>query len=147
MKNINITLHPFSVLTGMALLGFGLIATGAFAPQGSSGQRDVSAMENVNEPRPADYVRIDDHTPYTVPADKFFVLTALGCDTYASGLRVQVLVDGVIWFEGQGYLGSASADSIHLVPPGVVVAGGSTIELYDGNPNYTGIGLGYLTDA
>ena len=102
MKNINITLHPLSVLTGMALLGFGLIATGAFAPQGSSGGRDVSATESVDTFNPKASVRFTSDAPFVVPSGKVFIPTMCTKDSSSSEWMI-LSANGVVQLEVNVY--------------------------------------------
>jgi hypothetical protein len=143
MKNIHITLHPLSVLAGMALLGFPLIATGAFAPQGSSSDRDVSAIENVNEPHPRDYVRVDGATPFTVPTGKLFHLTGLGGTSNVGG-NVWCVVDNSNVAEVYAGVSEGSHCSLKAVPPGHTFSSGQIMTLA-GSPY--AVAMGYLVDA
>ena len=79
MKQLNITIHPFSALAGMALLGLVWVTAGAMPLQGSSSTRDVSAIEDVNDVHPRDCVIIRLGQPYVVPVGRLLVITAFGC--------------------------------------------------------------------
>ncbi|HIF42241.1 MAG TPA: hypothetical protein EYQ74_14245, partial [Planctomycetes bacterium] len=98
MKQLNITIHPFSALAGMALLGLVWVTAGAMPLQGSSSTRDVSAIENVNEPHPRDYVQIFEGAPYTVPQGKLLVIKQVGNVRPAGGQsysRIELSVNGL----------------------------------------------------
>jgi hypothetical protein len=155
MKNINITLHPLSVLAGMALLGITLIATSAFAPQGSSSTRDVSAIEVVSDPHPRDYVRIVEGTAYTVPSGKIFVPTAFGSNQWAFAGRspratyMLMANDVEVWREYKHGSNSGSEvapnEMTATIPMGLSFAEQTLVSVseYSG----TGVLLGYLVDA
>ena len=75
MKQVNISIHPFSALVGMAVLSMVWVSAAAMPLQSSSSDRDVSAIENVNEPHPRDFWRLDYGNTYTVPSGKILVVT------------------------------------------------------------------------
>ena len=95
MKQINITIHPFSALIGAAIVCLTMLTVGAVTVQGSSSTRDVSAIENVNEPHPRDFVRIDEGTPYTVPTGKILVITGCGALDGNGSRRGQIQFNGI----------------------------------------------------
>ena len=139
MKNIQITLQPLSLLVGAGLLGIMLITTGAFTPQGTASARDVSATEIVGTFNPRTVVRIVEGSPYTVPAGKLLVLTAIFCPIYNSD-RLNLNINGtpeLTW----------SVSTPKTIPPGFVVNSGSIVEPYMSDPFYVGHCNGYLVDA
>jgi hypothetical protein len=77
MKQVNISIHPFSALVGMAVLSMAWVTAAAMPLQGSSSDRDVSAIEDVSRPHPRDYVRIHEGAPFTVPEGKVLSLTGI----------------------------------------------------------------------
>jgi hypothetical protein len=144
MKQLNITIHPFSALAGMALLAIVLVTASAMPLQGSSSTRDVSAIENVNEPHPRDAVRVVEGSPYTVSTGRLLVVTGMGT-LHAQSSNIYVEFDGstVLTTEAHEYDGSVAS-----VPFGLVAAGGQVVSVTDGSHsgNY-GVLLGYLVDA
>jgi hypothetical protein len=171
MKNINITLQPLSLLVGAALVGLSLVTSGAFTPQGSSGARDVSAIQILGQPRPQEMMRVTEGAAFTVPPNKLFVVTGL-LSTYAvapsDGDNIVTLA-----FDGQDIAaallsgarrGSASpggsqenssshtvspyggGPSLASVPPGLVATAGQVVTVID-NTSGVGTALGYLVDA
>ncbi len=142
MKQLNITIHPFSALIGAALVCLTMLTVGAIAVQGSSSTRDVSAIENVNEPHPRDYVRIEFSTPYTVPAGKLFHLTGLG-DLSVTSQWINFRVDAQIATRAI-FQNSLSTNGILATTPGVVAASGSVLSVSGAN---VPVALGYLVDA
>ena len=156
MKNYEIRIQPFSALAGACLVALGLTATGAFAPQGGPGSRDVNAIENINDPSPSDYVRITYGSPYTVPSEKIFVLTGIACSgfhTWSNGAerRVEYIENGTAAiyvslfgheFANSGGRAMSGALSIMPVPKGVSAPSGTVISTGD-----DGVLMGYLVDA
>ena len=139
MKQININIHPFSALAGMALLGLVLVTAGAMPLQGSSSTRDVSAIENVNEPHPRDYVRIKEGTPFVVPSGKCLVVKSLSYSTYNGSTHVQLRINGV-----DAYSGTMVGGKSEITPGFLAVAGESVSVHRDG---VIALALGYLVDA
>ena len=146
MKNLHITIHPFSALIGAALVCLTMLTVGAIAVQGSSSTRDVSAIEIVSDPHPRDFVRIDKAQPYTVPAGKLFHLTGLG--SYTSQAWVRFYVDGNFRLEADCNTGipAGNACSIRDAPEGIVVQPGSVLTVGTAGTNEP-VALGYLVDA
>jgi hypothetical protein len=147
MKQVNISIHPFSALVGMAVLSIVWVSAAAMPLQGSSSDRDVSAIENVNDPHPRDYVILRGNQPYTVPSGRLLVLTSAGRnDTWS--MSVTVWVDGVqevyvVGF-GTGNGWSVSTSSvIDLGAPGLVVQSGQVVEMFAEADR----AWGYLVDA
>jgi hypothetical protein len=147
MKQINITIHPFSALIGAAIVCITMLTVGAVTVQGSSSTRDVSAMENVNDPHPRDYVRIDEGTAYTVPTGKILVITG---GNSLSGLGSD---DGRILFNGVPIVGFMLSGSNFAVGcPGVTFSkglaapSGTVVSLSHGNYGPI-VCWGYLVDA
>jgi hypothetical protein len=154
MKQINITIHPFSALAGMALLGLVLVTSGAMPLQGSSSTRDVSAIEVVSPWPSHDVVRIYDTSPYVVPAGKNLVLTALG--NLGIGGAPRILIDGnteiqVNWHDkasqtfdhgwAWAYPSNAFTSMLDLPAPGLIALSGQTVSTVEGRA------WGYLVDA
>jgi hypothetical protein len=140
MKQINITIHPFSALIGAAIVCLTMLTVGAVTVQGTSSTRDVSAIENVNEPHPRDFVRIDEGVPFTTPAGKLFHLTSLG-GTVVSDWFYICTFDGVVVVTARAN-GKCSAA---LLPPGFVASAGTVVALP--NSQNGAVATGYLVDA
>jgi hypothetical protein len=163
MKQINITIHPFSALAGMALLGLVLVTAGAMPMQGSSSTRDVSAIENVNDPHPRDFVRIVEGAPFSVPAGKVFVGTGtrhtslIGHGNGTGQYAIVVAFDGVqvLALYSRFAHGGASppiAFGNLDIPTGFSAVAGTVITVDGVNESPTmddagGCLLGYLVDA
>jgi hypothetical protein len=106
MKNIQITLQPLSLIVGAALLGITLITTGAFAPQGSSTQRDINYTQIIE----GSWMRIDSlagsgQTTYVVPTGKAFVVTSYSCGDCNGISRVELQRPSGMryWFQESTY--------------------------------------------
>ena len=142
MKQLNITIHPFSALAGMALLGLVWVTAGAMPLQGSSSTRDVSAIEVVGNPHPRDFWRLDWGNTYTVPSGKFLVVTTGGHSVNVGNGAVTLVADGIR--VAHFLYGFGPANEIHHL----AFKAGTAMSLDDG---YTGNGtphvLGYLVDA
>ena len=149
MKQVSISIHPFSALVGMAVLSMVWVSAAAMPLQGSSSDRDVSAIEDVNDPRPRDFVRLIGETPYTVPDGKLLVVTGLGSSTGTSGVLLSV--DGVqeatssYTFSDSGSpIPASTAASVASLPGlGFVANSGSTVLV----SKTSGRAWGYLVDA
>jgi hypothetical protein len=150
MKQLNITIHPFSALAGMVLLGLVWVTAGAMPLQGSSSTRDVSAIQDVNDPHPRDYVRVIEGVPFTVPAGKIFVMRGLGASSpYQQPYNQTVYVDGIPTFsERFGWSSDGYQHHGKEVPtPGIGADAGSVVTTSTTSSNIPGIVLGYLVDA
>ncbi|MEQ1895516.1 MAG: hypothetical protein ABL998_23500 [Planctomycetota bacterium] len=72
-----ITLHPLSVLAGIALAGVLFVVSGAAQSHGTLQpipSHDIRVVSEV----PAEwwtFIRLDSSSPYTVPSDRFLVVT------------------------------------------------------------------------
>jgi hypothetical protein len=146
MKQLNITIHPFSALAGMALLGLVWVTAGAMPLQGSSSTRDVSAIDIVSDPHPRDFVRIVKGSPYTVPAGKVLVVKQLGLiaqGTSTNGL-ITLSIDGVVVAtSNHHYMNDLQ---LHDYEPGLAAQAGSQVAVATSS-NYPAGALGYLVDA
>ena len=145
MKQIKITIHPFSALIGAAIVCLTMITVGAVTVQGSSSTRDVSAIEVVSDPHPRDYVRIVAGTPYTVPAGKVLVVKQLGLMALGSstGSLITLSIDGVVVATVAHFYMS---DLQSVYEPGLAAQGGSQVVVATAS-NYLAGALGYLVDA
>ncbi|MCY3002589.1 MAG: hypothetical protein NTV21_12375 [Planctomycetota bacterium] len=135
-----ITLHPSSLLVGVGLTAI------AFVSMAQSPQLAVPTLARPSPQalvRPQDMVRIREGTPFTVPANKWFVVTALGTRApaaYSTGsASVELRVNGVA--EMKAFAGMMSdslggdaignGTSMREVPRGFSVPSGSVIEVLD----------------
>ena len=144
MKQVNISIHPFSALVGMAVLSMAWVTAAAMPLQGSSSDRDVSAVEVVNEPHPRDWVSITNDAPFVVPSGHLLVVTAVGQpDNYG---YTEVRVDGVKAVKVRTAADSGNqATMMQLPKPGLIVGEGQVVEFSD--PNQERLAWGYLVDA
>ena len=142
MKQINITIHPFSALIGAAIVCLTMLTVGAVTVQGSSSTRDVSAIEVVSDPHPRDYVRVNLTTPFTVPAGKLFHLTSLGGTEHANDLAY-FFIDNIQVMAAHIYTPHGNACSVRPIPPGIVAASQSVLTVSGSNA----VAYGYLVDA
>ena len=147
MKQVSITIHPFSALVGMAVLSMAWVTAGAMPLQGSSSNRDVSAIENVNDPHPRDFVLLTGSSPYIVPEGKILVVEALGDRSNPMG-DITLTVDGEIQVARQGYGGGGSGivlSILELPGRGIAVGAGAVVEVAGGGTESRA--WGYLVDA
>ena len=158
MKQINITIHPLSALAGMALLGLVFVTAGAMPMQGSSSTRDVSAIENVNDPHPRDFVWLEAGAVasqvFTVPTGKIMVITGVAsigqpvgsCNLIIDGVPRDLLT-GQRWENNNqgGRSMAALANSAFTFANGIPLQAGQTIQL--GISTDTDWLFGYLVDA
>ena len=149
MKQINIIIHPFSALAGMALLGLVLVTAGAMPLQGSSSTRDVSAIEVVSDPHPRDNVVISGGMPFVVPSGRLLVVTALGDGVGINSSQV-LFVDGISEVSAVEYTAGGSGGGRHwassvlqLPTPGLTAQSGQTVTLSGSSSR----AWGYLVDA
>ena len=152
---MKITVHPSSTLLGALALATVLIVAGAMQAPTASGHRAVQSpvmdlgltidgsvhVEGI--PRPEEMMRIEEGTPFTVPAGKALVLTALG--SAQGGSMTTLLVDGVAEFE-KAMTTSPTPGSMMFVPAGFRIDAGSVVTVSTGFPA-DGRAWGYLVDA
>ena len=143
MKPVQFTLHPSSALAGAFLLALCLITLGAFTPQGSSGARDVSAIQNVNDPSPGDSMTLFGDATYTVPSNKRFVLTSLG-SVYPNNIDIYLYINGLPRTAVNGYV-SYTGGSVKSIPDFVIAAPNSILTI--GPADASTVATGYLIDA
>jgi hypothetical protein len=158
MKQINITIHPFSALIGAAIVCLTMLTVGAVTVQGSSSTRDVSAIEVVSDPHPRDFVRIVEGSAYTVPSGKVLVPTAFGSNQWSlvggvsPSATYVVLANSVeVWREYKhgSNLGTEVApnEMTATIPTGLSFAEQTLVSVSEYSPTSTGVLLGYLVDA
>lgn len=162
-----ITLHPSSLLVGVALAGL------AFFTMAQTPQPINPSLTRPSSPsfiRAQDMVRITEGTPYVVPPNKWFVVTAMGCRPISGILGYQnYQYDGLLEFKVNGTVEMQSvillsspiigmpgnAVTMNSVPRGLAVPAGSIIEVADTFPNSPSINAstrvgeawGYLSDS
>ncbi len=126
-----IQLHPGSVLAGVGVALLAFVVMGQQVV--STGQAPLAGLDpELTRPpafavHPRDFVQIKEGTPYTVPAGKLFVLTALG-NTVAE-MHTELFVNGVAEAESSNAQSTGNAVSMKRVPRGFAVAAGSVITL------------------
>ena len=121
----SLSIHPLSLALGFA---FGLVCflTMGQASIRASALGSTVRIEYLAHPR--DMVQIREGTPYTVPAGKLFVLTAIGLGSSWSSptggsCPVRFLVNGLDEFY------SSTSGGIQEVPTGLAVRAGDVIAL------------------
>lgn len=139
-----ITLHPSSLLVGVALAGL------AFFTMAQTPQPINPSLGRPSSPsfiRAQDMVRITEGTPYVVPPNKWFVLTALGDKTldggcgiyYGGGGEIQFRVNGVkevatsrsdLTGWGTGDFHMTNDATMKEVPRGLSLPAGSILEVF-----------------
>lgn len=143
-----ITLHPGSVVVGVALALLGIAVAGAQTPQVQSVIHlppRVIEQHIVGIPDPNDMVVIRQEAgPYTVPAGKVFTLTGLG--TGQGGGQCALTVNGVLMLSREANFGSPTQPYLTIipVPPGFSARPGDVLDL---TPSSGGRACGYLSDA
>jgi len=156
-----VEMHPTSFLAGAALLGVVLVATGALQATPIAPNKP---LEVVGIPDPRDMLVIREGTPYIVPPEKLFVLTAVGFTSHptagvlpsSSSAGAALLVDGAFAASVDAGIGSSDhwtrvlnggTPSVVDVP-NVVAQGGTTLEATDyGNQSSSARAWGYLIDG
>lgn len=153
-----ITLHPSSLLVGVGLTAL------AFVSMAQSPQLAVPTLARPSPQalvRPQDMLRIREGTPFTVPANKWFVVTALGTRNPASNSigygTVELKIGGVTELRAFSGMMNASNDSdvvgngisMREVPRGFSIPAGSLIEVSDSNvwSSADAEAWGYLADG
>lgn len=134
-----LTLHPLSVLAGAAIVGLVFLTS-------SQALTPVGGYRIEYLPHPRDMVQIKEGVPYTVPAGKIFVLTALGGSGY--GPRV-LRVDGIEeslggFYNSATYSGVVPGNSVVEVPIGFTARAGSIVDVGNGSTGGAGRAWGYL---
>lgn len=95
-------------------------------------------------PRPTDVVSIRQGMPFTVPAGKLFVPTALGHRSWGIGGDLQLRVNGVGEI-GAEFSGGAASSTVGPVPQGLTVPSGATIDVA-ATSGTDAVAWGYLVD-
>lgn len=137
-----ITLHPSSLLVGVGLAALAFVSM-AQSPQPAVPSLARPSVQTVI--RPQDMLRIREGLPFTVPVNKWFVVTALGTQAPASSSMgsgtVELKVDGVAELRAfSGMMNSSigsdaigNGTSMREVPRGFAIPAGSLIEVSDSN--------------
>lgn len=138
-----ITLHPSSLLVGVALAGL------AFFTMAQTPQPINPSLTRPSSPsfiRAQDMVRITEGTPYVVPPNKWFVVTALGCKPVPGAVGwslnhnlgfVELSANGTVELQAIPDMldGAAAAigngTNLREVPRGLSFPAGSVIEVSD----------------
>lgn len=114
--------------------------------------RDVQAVLDTSQPHPRDFVRIQQGTPFTVPAGRILVVTGMGFATspgFAS-YTLAIEIDGVAvlteyhWAH-LGSSGAVNGPSLTTLPQGVVAAEAQVVTAASTLTDC--VLLGYLADA
>ncbi|MFN0009307.1 MAG: hypothetical protein ACKVXR_15495 [Planctomycetota bacterium] len=118
----SIKVHPLSLAVGLVLGGICLLSM-------SQAVVAISPLRIEYAPHPRDMVQIRGGTPYTVPAGRVFVLTAIGGNNLGP-YDPRLLINGL----SEVIASSTPTDdtaSMKAVPPGLTAAAGSVVELQD----------------
>ncbi len=144
---LKLTLHPLSAVTGLALAALVALTTSQASP--SPAKLNPASIRIEYVPHPRDMVQIREGTPYTVPAGKLLVITALGDATgffNAPMFNVQLSVNGQL--EATAYSpGPATASPTVLeLAQGFVARSGDVVaaSARPGFSNTDGRAWGYL---
>jgi len=146
MKQIQLTIHPFSALIGAALVCLTMLTVGAIAVQGSSSTRDVSAIEIVSDPHPRDFVRVVEDAPFTVPIGRILVVTGMGMEGSVDSTWLTCMLNGspvLITYSNTDKAGAFH----HPISRGLTAMAGDAVFVDSSHPSVKGILLGYLVDA
>lgn len=137
-----ITVHPRSVLLGLLVAGLAMV-TMSQVPQNILHHHPVRVEWG---PHPRDMVQIRSGTPYTVPADKIFVVTAIGDNGDGSGGNVRLIVDGQKELE-LVHVFAQNPPTVAPVASGLSISAGSIIEVgISASSPLAGRVWGYLAD-
>jgi hypothetical protein len=127
--NRSLSLHPLSLVLGLAS-GVLILVSMSQAPPLNARNVNVQYL-----PDPRDYVQIREGVPYTVPAGKLLVMTALGqaalppCGTEPprTALKINGLQEATSWSGTCG--GGGDLSSVIRVADGFTAAAGSIVEV------------------
>ena len=136
--NRNLSLHPASAVLGLV---FGVLVLLSMSQVPPLNARGINVQYG---PDPRDMVQIREGTPYTVPAGKLFVPTALGKSNGFNSL-IYLNVNSQTEVVGWGLYnttGTTAFTSMAQVPLGFTVPAGSTITVTGGSGD--GRAWGYL---
>ena len=147
-----ITIHPLSAFVGAAVLA---VPFALMSLQGTSAtswpNQAIPIPVSVQEmPDPHSFVQINEGVPFTVPAGKLLVCTALG-DAHHALRQGRLLVDGVREVTAELYQGSQPdtqpTPSVQSLPPGFTVDTGAVVTVETDGGYGEGRAWGYLVDA
>lgn len=139
MKQLKI--HFFSVLIGVAAFATMLVLSSQ-----SSIQPTFPSARFQYGPHPRDFVRLVEGTPYTVPAGKLMVITALGGSQQAGSVPVTLQVNGV---DVQGVFADCyyiTPASMRTLPRFVTATAGDVVTLVGAAAGPDARAWGYLLD-
>lgn len=97
-------------------------------------------------PHPRDFVRIQEGTPYTVPAGKVLVLTAVGRTAIQSNQTATVSVNGQVVDGAAPVISAAAPCSMKAVPPYSIARAGDVVAAFGNLPQPTARATGFLVD-
>lgn len=145
-----ITLHPLSLLIGAGFTVLGLVAMAqAPAAKRPAASHDTDFLQVAH---PRDWIIVRPGQPFTVPAGKLFVLTAIGQSGPPSQTNNSVDFNGVreaSSLDLSTYANAQTWDSatIRPVPVGCSAVAGTLIEVFPSNVGSPARAWGYLVDA
>jgi hypothetical protein len=150
MKTINFSLHTGSAIAGALLLLTATFAIGAIAPQNPPMARDISAVEIMGQPRPQDYMRVQQGNPFTVPAGQTFVARGLGFagNPGANAFSITILFDGVEVLSEYGWhvnniYGMFHDQKLCTIPLGIAAPEGTVVSITSSRTD--GVAIGFLS--
>jgi len=148
MKTIHFSLDTGSALAGALLLLTTLFAVGAVAPQNPPTARDISAVEIMGQPRPQDYMRVQQGTPFTVPAGQTFVAKGFGFagNPGAHAFFFTIHFDGVEVLSEYGFHINSIHGMFHdqklcTIPLGIAAPAGTVVTLTSSRSDSVAIGF------
>jgi hypothetical protein len=151
MKNINITLHPLSLLVGAALIMVIGLTVSAALPAGGPAGRDAQLVSVDGQPAARDMVIIREGTPYTVPSGKLVVVHSLGrTNDETSTCHTTIYIDGAA--SGSRRTGHSNNSyaiewtSLGELPGGVPATENSIVTVTSNTGGY-GMAVGSLHDV
>lgn len=150
---MKLTIDIPSALITLSAVGIAAVLAGAAPIQSSASDRDVQAVEDLSQPHPRDFVRIQQGTPFVVPSDSILVIKGMSFanPNGAAGWSQTIQIDGVPafsdygWFRNQANVGTWHASQVTEIPLGVTAGEGSTVEAVSNRSDC--VLLGYLADA
>lgn len=143
-----IQIHPLSLLVGVGFALIGLVAMGQMPSANRPAAQHDSMYLQVAHPR--DWIVIEEGVPYTVPAGKLLVITALGdhmgsCGaTYLDFNGVRALT-GITVACSQNY--TEGTVFMQNVPVGLRASSGDVVSVAHQITPGVGRAWGYLVDA
>jgi len=141
MKNLN--LHPMSALVGAGVVLLAGVLSAQHVANRFVAVRVLETPSLEVSPHARDAVRVSEGAPFTVPAGRILVVTALGTENYPND-DVGFSINGATVMAGEA---NSSTGGICRIPFGLTAVGGDAVDVWDTAGSPTGFLLGYLVDA